>query len=382
MIVKLDLIGGIAGDMFIAAVIDAFPNLESQLKNFLRKTFKKEIPLKIKNQKRNGIKGKTFDLTLDEHHTHKSYLEIKNWITKKISDENVRDIAQEIYKLIAVAEAKVHGKRINSIKFHEVGEWDSLIDILSSAFLIDKLNADWIIGKVPLGNGTVLTRHGLLPIPVPAACEILKERFEFYDDGFEGERVTPTGAAIIRYLNDHLKTSFKPTTLISIGYGLGSRKKNEYSNFLRLNAYKKNISEQNMINDQVVVLTFELDDQTAEDISIGIEKILDFKSVLDIVQYPVYSKKQRIASSLRILCKLDDHQQITEECFNQFNTLGIRYEITKRLILPRKINTINIDDKKLRIKKSIGKRAKIESDDLKKITSNQQERDNLRSKIK
>jgi uncharacterized protein (TIGR00299 family) protein len=382
VILKLDLIGGIAGDMFIAAVIDAFPNLESQLKNFLHKTFKKDIPLKIKNQKRNGIKGKSFDLNLDEHHTHKSYFEIKNWITKKISDENVRNIAQEIYKLIAVAEAKVHGKRVDSIKFHEVGEWDSLIDILSSAFLIEKLNSNWIIGKVPLGNGTVLTKHGLLPIPVPATCEILKKKFEFYDDGFDGERVTPTGAAIIRYLNDHLKTSFKPTILISSGYGLGSRKKTEYNNFLRLNAYKKDISKHDMINDQVVVLGFELDDQTAEDISIGIEKISNFDNVLDIIQYPVYSKKQRIATSLRVLCKLNEHEGVIEECFSQFNTLGIRYEIIKRLILPRKINKIIIDDKKLRIKKSIGKRVKIESDDLKKITSNQIERDNLRSKIK
>ena len=235
---------------------------------------------------------------------------------------------------------------------------------------------------MPLGNGKVLTKHGLLPIPVPATCEILKKKFEFYDDGFEGERVTPTGAAIIRYLNDHLKTSFTPTTLISSGYGIGSKKETKYNNFLRLNAYEKNIFKLNIMNDQVVVLGFELDDQTAEDVSIGIEKILDFESVLDIVQYPVYSKKQRIGTSLRILCKLDEQQQIIEECFNQFNTLGIRYEITKRLILPRKIKKINIDDKKLRIKKSIGKRVKIESDDLKKITSNQLERDSLRSKIK
>lgn len=368
--------------MFIAAVIDAFPYLELQLKNFLNKTFKKEIPLKIRNQKRNGIKGKSFDLNLDQHHTHKSYLEIKNWITTTISDRNVRNIAQEIYKLIAVAEAKVHGIRVNSIKFHEVGEWDSLIDILSSAFLIEKLNSNWIIGKIPLGNGTVLTKHGLLPIPVPATCEILKKRFEFYDDGFEGERVTPTGAAIIRYLNDNLKTSFTPKTLVSSGYGLGSKKKTEYNNFLRLNAYKKNLSKQNMISDQVVVLDFELDDQTPEDISIGIEKIFNFENVLDIVQYPVYSKKQRIATSLRVLCKSHEYQQIIEECFNQFNTLGIRYEVTKRLILPRKIKKINIEDKKFRIKKSIGKRVKIESDDLKKITSNQSERDNLRNKIK
>ena len=382
MILKLDLIGGIAGDMFIAAVIDAFPYLEPLLKNFLRKTFKKEIPLKIEIKKSNGIKGKCFNLNFDEFHTHKSYVEIKNWITKKLSDENVKNIALEIYKLIAVAEAKIHGKRITSIEFHEVGEWDSLIDILSSAFLINKLNSNWIIGKVPLGNGKVLTKHGLLPIPVPATCEILKKKFEFYDDGFEGERVTPTGAAIIRYLNDHLKTSFTPSTLISSGYGIGSKKKTKYNNFLRLNAYEKNIFKLNIMNDQVVVLGFELDDQTAEDVSIGIEKILDFESVLDIVQYPVYSKKQRIGTSLRILCKLDEQQQIIEECFNQFNTLGIRYEITKRLILPRKIKKINIDDKKLRIKKSIGKRVKIESDDLKKITSNQLERDSLRSKIK
>ena len=75
-----------------------------------------------------------------------------------------------------------------------------------------------------------------------------------------------------------------------------------------------------MINDQVVVLNTELDDQTAEDISIGVEKVSDLEGVLDIVQYPVYSKKQRIATSLRILCKLNEQKKI-EECFNQFNTL-------------------------------------------------------------
>ena len=100
---------------------------------------------------------------------------------------------------MAEAEAAVHGKSIETISFHEVGEWDSIADIVGAAFLIDRASATWTIGALPLGRGTIDTSHGKLPVPTPATVSLL-EGFSFDDDGLDGERITPTGAAILAYL--------------------------------------------------------------------------------------------------------------------------------------------------------------------------------------
>ena len=113
-------------------------------------------------------------------------------------DPAVRRRALAIFSLLAEAEARVHGCAVEDVLFHEVGAWDSIADIVSAAFLIEESAAtNWTVGAIPLGAGRVHTAHGLLPVPAPATA-LLLEGFPFIDDGVGGERVTPTGAAIVR----------------------------------------------------------------------------------------------------------------------------------------------------------------------------------------
>jgi len=115
------------------------------------------------------------------------------------------------------------GSRFADVAFHEVGALDSIVDIVGAAFLIDALQADrWTTSPVPLGSGQIETAHGRLPIPAPAAA-LLLEGFTVFDDGIPGERVTPTGAAIVRYLCLPGEMQRRSGILERSGIGLGTK---------------------------------------------------------------------------------------------------------------------------------------------------------------
>ena len=119
----------------------------------------------------------------------------------------VRTRALAIFTLLAEAEGAVHGTDPAEVTFHEVGAWDSTVDIVAAAFLIEALDpARWSCGAIPLGSGRVRCAHGLLPLPAPAVVHLLRG-LATHDDGIGGERVTPTGAAI---LNTSRRTRHRP----------------------------------------------------------------------------------------------------------------------------------------------------------------------------
>jgi uncharacterized protein (DUF111 family) len=134
--------------------------------------------------------------------------------------------AVQIFTLLAEAEAWVHGIEVERVAFHEVGAWDSIADIVGAAALIAALGATrWSSSPVPLGSGRVTTAHGVLPVPAPATARLLTG-MTTVDDGVAGERVTPTGAAILRYLcppAENAAASLAARKLIACGTGFGSR---------------------------------------------------------------------------------------------------------------------------------------------------------------
>ena len=126
-------------------------------------------------------------------------------------NEEITNLAIELLTILGKAEAKIHAKNLTDVHFHELADWDSLMDVVASAVIINALaNSSWSISKLPLGDGLVQTQHGLIPVPAPATAEILTG-FEFFDDGVKGERITPTGAAILSLLRDKKFISF-PTS--------------------------------------------------------------------------------------------------------------------------------------------------------------------------
>ncbi len=235
-----------------------------------------------------------------------------------------------------------------------------------------------------MGNGQVATAHGLLPLPAPAVMQLLKG-FCFHDDAREGERVTPTGAAILRYLQASHKKPAVKLYLQKSGIGFGSRTLPGISNILRALQFAMDEEDAISISDEVAVLSFEVDDQSGEDLGLALEQLRNYPGVIDVVHYPVFGKKNRMASSIRVLAYPEAQPEIEELCFTQTSTLGIRCEILKRAVLRRETASVELDGRTYRVKLALRPdgelTAKAELDDLAQANLNQAERQLVREVV-
>jgi len=153
------------------------------------------------------------------------------------------------------------------------------------------------------------------------------------DDGHLGERVTPTGAAILKHLEPSYGGPSTPAKLIRSGIGFGTKTFQGMSNILRVSQFETHISRTN--TEQISVITFEVDDQTPEDLAIGIDNLRHLSNIIDVTQNVVFGKKGRQAMQLQVLCLAEHESQAMDACFNETTTIGIRYHRVNRRILNR-----------------------------------------------
>ncbi|MBR2748979.1 MAG: nickel pincer cofactor biosynthesis protein LarC, partial [Firmicutes bacterium] len=276
--------------------------------------------------------------------------------------EKVKRNACGIYKIIAEAEGKVHGREPGEVHFHEVGAMDAVADVMAVCLLIDELSPQMIISS-PLntGHGTVKCAHGILPVPAPATAEILKG-LPSYNDEIEGELLTPTGAALIKFFADEFG-SMPVMKTESVGYGLGRKK------FARLNAVRTFLGETAQEEDSIVELTVNLDDMDPERIGFVWGKLLDLGAA-DVFSVPIYMKKQRPAVMLKVLVTEEKKDDIVQALFRYTTTIGIRENRLKRFVLKREIREVPTRFGVVRKKISRGygvKREKYEYEDLAEI---------------
>ena len=313
-------------------------------------------------------------------HAHVDWRLIQRELETSALDPAVKRRALAIFSLLAKAEARIHGCKVEDVQFHEVGAWDSIADIVSAAFLIEEsAAANWTVGAIPLGAGRVRTAHGLLPIPAPATA-LLLEGFPFVDDGVSGERVTPTGAAIVRNLVQNTARSNAPRRLTGSGVGFGARILPGLSNCVRFLRFE-NVGE-NPVANEVLVIEFEVDDQSAEDLALALDRLRARPDVHDIVQTPVFGKKGRLAASIRLLGDPAGLDDIAVQCFEETATIGLRHRIESRIILPRGSRVTIVDEREVRlkvVKRPSGLSVKVEADDL-AATPGRLARDALRRK--
>lgn len=156
------------------------------------------------------------------HHHHANLDFINSLIDNSSLNNNAKELAKKIFNYIAISESKIHGKTINEVHFHEVGAFDSIVDIVLAAYCIDKANVEEVfVSNIHIGTGHVKCDHGILPVPAPATLDILKG-LPVYSKGIKSELVTPTGAAILKAVG----TKFGDIPVIkidNIGYGLGTK---------------------------------------------------------------------------------------------------------------------------------------------------------------
>ena len=397
MHLHLDAIGGVAGDMFIAAVLDAFPHLRDGMLQAIRAGgLPEDITCRTVEHRDDVLTGLRFlvegpayrphdrGLALpEERHRHTPFREIRAQLERSSLTPGVKQRAIHIFTLLAEVEGKVHGMPAEAVSFHELGGWDSIADMVGAAFLIDALDSPtWSVGALPQGSGRVKTDHGWLPIPTPATA-LLLQGFELVDDGLPGERVTPTGAAILKHLRaarqNAAQHSRQPRRLLRTGSGFGTRTLPGLSNVLRLLALEETTERTG--SDRVAQIAFEVDDQTAEDLAIALDRLRAHPSVLDVLQMPAFGKKGRMTAHIQILAEAEDLDGVFEACFRETATLGLRWHVLERRILPRNQATVDIDGRSVRVK--VAQRpgahtAKAESDDLLSVIGGRKERENVR----
>jgi uncharacterized protein (TIGR00299 family) protein len=384
MHIHLDAIGGIAGDMFIAAVLDAFPDLrDGTLEAIQAAGLPADVQLSVREHTDHALTGLRFIVDEKQRlnapgHNHTPFSDIRSMLAAAPLETSVKSTATGIFTRVAEAEAKVHGRSVDTVSFHELGEWDSVADIVGAAFLISRLNARWTVGALPQGSGRVKTAHGYLPVPTPATV-LLLEGFDFCDDGVTGERVTPTGAAILNYLEANQPRERKAHRLLRNGSGFGTRNLPGMSNVLRLLAFEA--AEAVTETDRVAELAFEIDDQTPEDLAIGLDKLRAYPAVLDVLQAAVFAKKGRIAVQVQVLAEPSDLENVLNLCFAETTTLGIRHQIVERRKLHRRHSAVEAEGRTVRIKvaeRPVGSTVKAEADDLSKVKGDRGDRERIR----
>lgn len=281
-------------------------------------------------------------------HDHRNLYDINSIINRSNITENAKAIAKKTFYVVAVAEAKAHGKPLEEVHFHEVGAIDSIVDIVAAAICLDNLGIDEVIvSELYEGTGHIKCQHGILPIPVPAVANIATEHhIPLHITSVKGELVTPTGAAIVAAIRtkDSLPKDFK---IHKIGLGAGKREY-EQASILRAmliedTTVKNNtingLSTSNTINDKVWVLEANIDDCSGEALSFTMNLLLE-NGAKDVYYTPIYMKKNRPAYMLGVICDEEKLSTLEEVIFTHTTTIGIRKHEDIRTTLHREFKNV------------------------------------------
>ena len=381
---------GAAGDMLAGALVSLLSKEEQEsFIKMINNIGVDGVKVSLSDDAKCGITGKHFKVEIDgveehshdvhehehhheheqehghhhEHHHHGTgpFPKELGAVAEKLDCPN--DI-QKVYELLAEAEAKVHGKDVSEIHFHEVGMKDALIDIASVVYLMNKLKVDKVVvSPVNVGFGKVKCAHGILPVPAPATAELVKG-IPTYAGRFEGELLTPTGAALLKYYADEF--SYQPLmNVIKCGYGTGNK------NFESANVVKAVLGEvtDELISENIIELNCNVDDMSAEDMAYATKALIE-NGAKDAFVTPVIMKKGRSGMLLTVLCSAIDKERFVSLIFKHTSTIGIRVKETERIILNRHEETVHTKLGDVRVKYSEGygvKREKPEFEDLRKL---------------
>jgi hypothetical protein len=350
MHVHLDLIGGIAGDMFLAAALDAGlidDDGVAELEQALSSLGVGDIRIERERVRRGAIAGTHIEFAgwppeAESDHRHLST------ILEMLEDAELPDAvhrrAVSMFKALGESESQVHDLPLEDVHFHECGALDSIFDFVSAAWILETTADSWSFGDIPTGRGTAQTDHGAMPIPVPATTRLLRGLSTAPSD-IEAEMVTPTGATILRAMADISPENRRPSgTIQTDGFGAGTRDLEAVSNVVRLMVIEADgVATESAApeehTDFVVSLTCEIDDMTPELLADTEEALLE-DGAIDVVREPVTMKKGRQGTRLSVLSAPEDAERLAESILRHTTTFGVRMQTVERRILQRGVRHV------------------------------------------
>ena len=358
-ILYFDCSSGISGNMTLGALTELIGD-ENYLIEELKKLHIDGYTIDISKKVKNGITGTHVDVILEHqhehshiheehihHHKHRNLHDVYEIIDNSDIDEESKDLAKRIFMRVARAESKVHNKPLEEVHFHEVGAIDSIVDIVGTAILINKIHPDKIISSVVNdGHGFIECAHGTMAVPVPATSEIFaNSHVKFRQIDIDTELVTPTGAGIIAELSSEF-TTLPAMKIQKIGWGAGTKD-------LKIpNVLKVYYGEMQEENQKIVVMETNIDDCSGEILGYT-EEMLFENGALDVFYTPIFMKKNRPAYRLTVVCKEPDIQTLQNIIFRETTTIGIRYRYEYRTELEREQIAIDTKYGTLKAKKVV-----------------------------
>ena len=389
-VLYLDIFSGIAGDMFVGALLDLGVD-PAKLERELKKLKLDGWHLHISRGQKSAIAGVKFDVHLahehDHAHTHdghehshdhghhhdhphenahkhhhdhaheeqRNFAEIKKLISRSKLSAWVKHKSIAVFQRIAVAEGKIHGLPPAEVHFHEVGAVDSIVDIVGAAIALELLGKPRVFASpVVEGTGWIRCAHGRFPVPAPATLAILGARGIGITQCEEPhELVTPTGAAL---LAEFVESFGAMDNLVAekIGFGLGTRENKTRPNVLRAvlgtQSKQKSTRKPSTISHQpstgldwetdcIAVLETNLDDCTGEILGALVETALA-AGALDVFHTPIQMKKNRPGVLLTVLCAELDADRLSELMLRETTAFGVRKTIAERRKLRREFTEV------------------------------------------
>ncbi|HWT67097.1 MAG TPA: nickel pincer cofactor biosynthesis protein LarC [Terracidiphilus sp.] len=346
----LDCFSGISGDMLLGALVDAgvpFDMLAATCAAL-------NVGARLEQRKvmRGGLSGTKVDVLTAEGHAHDHHHEHQHEhshrhehshehhrslsaILKIIANaplaEDVKERASRAFQLLGEAEAAIHSVPVETVHFHEVGAVDTVVDIVCTAAGCAALGVErWLASPLNVGSGTVECAHGMLPVPAPATLALLGGA-PVYAAGPAMERVTPTGAAILRML-DVEYASLPAVRVAATGYGAGGRDTPGQPNLLRLVVGDTVASES--AEDAIGVIETVIDDSTPQLVAYVSELLLE-AGAWDVYRATMQMKKGRSGVALTVLCRPDLVPTLRELIFRETTSIGLRWRIEHKAALAR-----------------------------------------------
>ena len=341
-----DCFSGISGDMILAALIDAGLPAD-RLRQELSGLPVTGWELKTERVNRGGMEAGRVEVVIGEDQPRRRLEDILELLSTGELDGEVAELAGRVFTRLAQAEARVHGRDISEVHFHEVGAVDAIVDVVGALAGLKIIGIDEVYASpLRLGTGSVTCQHGVLPVPAPATVELLKE-VPIQTTEIPAELVTPTGAAIITTLAKR----FGPSPLMrleQVGYGAGQRELEEMPNLLRLLI---GTTEEWLEQDRTTILECNLDDMSPELCAPLVETLLQ-EGARDAYLTPVIMKKGRPGVVLTVLSPVESVDDLSRTIFRHTTTLGIRSFETARWKLDRRIERIETKWGSVRVKVS------------------------------
>lgn len=351
-----DLIGGISGDMAVAAMLDLGVSLET-LKKELSKINLRGYALSKKYVQQGHARALKWDVGVKKERNY-SFNEIVRLVESSRLSYAVKQNILKIYNVLKTAETYVHGHRHKDIRFHQLGEIDSLVDITSLSILLDELAVNQVFyGNIPLSSKVA-----------PATMELVKGK-KVYFTSFNHENLTPTGMAFLKACGRQIEPAFKGTFRVGrVGTGAGSFETPGAANVVRAVELKSSLS--NIETDVVYCIQANIDDMNPQIFEYVYNRLFE-SHALDVFVQNITMKKTRPGFLLNVLSDEENLGKISEIIFKETTTLGVRFSRAERLKLERNFKVLDFKGHRVRVKCireiSGGLRLAPEYDDCRKI---------------